>query len=109
MDMTITSNSCDTLWGFFFRNFFTTYGGSDAVTIRTEDMRHWIVTLYRSKYPHVTGYVVDDDGECDEVCYVDQGICAPRNCTEMFYTVQKLVGDVQNALVGNAENVAYPF
>lgn len=109
MDLTITRNSCDTLWGFFFRNFFTNSRDSDAVTIRTEDMRHWTVTLDRSKYPHVRGYIADDDGDGEEFCYIDQGICTPRNCTELFYTVQKLVGDVQNALVGNAENVVYPF
>lgn len=109
MVLTITRSSCDQLWGFFFRNFFTTYGGSDAVTIRTEDMRHWTVTLDRNEYPHVTGYIVDDDGDGDEVCYVDNDICAPRNFTEMFYTVQKLVGAVQSKLFDNAEKAVYPF
>ena len=109
MDLTITRSSCDQLWGFFFRNFFTTYGNSDAVIIRTEDMRHWTVTLDRSKYPHVTGYIVDSDGDGEEACYLDQSICAPRNCTEMFYTVQKLVGAVQSTLFGSAENAVYPF
>ena len=108
MDLTITRESCDELWGFFFRNLFN-QNDSGYMTITTEDGRRHMVSIDRTEYPRVKGYISDNDYYAEDVCYVDRVICNPRNCEELFYTVQELVSEVQKTLVAYAEEMYYPF